>query len=440
MILAGPEKMQKVTPRFEVLVDGGAAPRELAEAVITVSARLELEMADMIELKLSNADLRWTESDVLAEGKKISLSLGYLETEMKLVATGTIIRRECEFPERGPAICTVVAYDKRHLLKHGVNSRTWKDTKDSDVVTQLAQKAGFKADVDDTGAPEPYLFQSASTDIAFIRERAMRIGYEVYLDAENETLHFKKPRTTGSAAVKLKWGETLFSFSPRFSTSNVVEEITVRGWDPKKKAAVVATAKPEAPGLGVARSAVANASKFGSRQTLLVGAPSSTSDAQAMAKSWLSQQLLHYADGTALCQGDPAIRPGAIVGFDGVGKRSAGDYYVASVFHDFDHRGYRTFFEYLRPGSHSPEAAQKKAEPAPAPKQETPEQPTWVEFKVEETGIAVSEGTPYKVTLPDGRVLTGKLDSTKTIRLNGIKNAGDCKIELTLEDGTTLLA
>jgi uncharacterized protein len=433
--------MQKLTPKFEVLVDGGAAPRELAEAVITLSCRLELEMADMIELRLSNADLRWTESDALSEGKKLSVSLGYVETDQKLVATGTIIRRECEFPERGPAVCTVVAYDKRHILKHGVNSRTWKDTKDSDVVKQLAKQAGFKADVDDTGPPEPYLFQSATTDIAFIRERAMRIGYEVYLDAENETLHFKKPRTSGGSSTKLKWGETLFQFSPRFSTSGFVDEITVRGWDPKKKQPITATAKPEAPPLGVGRSAVANASKFGSRQTLWVGTPSSTSDAQSMAKSWLGAQLLHYADGTALCQGDSAIRPGGIVSFDGVGKRAAGDYYVASVVHDFDHRGYRTFFEFLRPGSHAPPAEKKAAQPAPKPREEpAPEQPTWVEFKVEASGIAVAEGTPYKVSLPDGRVLTGKLDATKTIRLKDIKNPGDCQIELTLEDGTTLLA
>ncbi len=432
--------MQKLTPKFEVLIDGAAAPRELAEAVITLSARLELEMADMIELKLSNADLRWSESDALAEGKKISVSLGYVETDMKLVATGTVIRRECEYPERGPALCTVVAYDKRHVLKHGVNSRTWKDTKDSDVVKQLAQQAGFKADVDDTGAPEPYLFQSAATDMAFIRDRAMRIGYEVYLDAENETLHFKKPRTSGGAKTKLEWGETLFQFSPRFSTSNVVDEITVRGWDPKKKQPITATAKPEAPPLGVGKSAAQNASKWGSRQTLWVGTPSSTGDAQSMAKSWLGQQLLHYADGTALCQGDAAIRPGTVVSFDGVGKRAAGDYYVANVVHDFDHRGYRTFFEFLRPGSHSPAAEKKQAQPATKPKEEAQDQPTWVEFEVREVGVAVAVGTPYTVTLPDGRVMNGQLDESKVIRVNGVKNKGECKIELTLEDGTKLLA
>lgn len=437
--LAG-ANLQKLTPKFEVLIDGAAPPAELAESIITLSARLDLEMADMIELRLSNKDLRWTEGDALAEGKKIALKFGYVEADLALVATGTVIRRECEFPERGPAVCTVVAYDKRHLLKHAVHTRTWKDTKDSDVVKQLAQQAGFQADVDDTGQPEPYLFQQAQTDIAFIRERAMRLGYEVYLDAENEKLSFKKPRTSGGAAVTLDWGETLFSFAPRFSTANILEEVSVRGWDPKKKVAIEASAKPENPGLGVGRTGVAAASKWGSRKTLVVGGPSSTQDAQAMAKALVSQQLLEYARGEALCQGDPKIRPGAIVHFENVGKRAGGDFYVQNVFHDFDARGYRTFFEFLRPGSHAPPEQPKPVQPAPPAKKESPEQPTWVEFKIEEHGTAVAAGTPYKVTLPDGRQITGKLDESKTIRVEGIKNPGDCKIELTLDDGTKLLA
>ena len=98
----------KLTPIYAIRVEGEPAPGELVESLVSVSARLDLELSDTIELRLSNQDLEWTESKFLEEGKTIALELGYADTGTQLLATGKIVRRECDFPERGPSTVTVV--------------------------------------------------------------------------------------------------------------------------------------------------------------------------------------------------------------------------------------------------------------------------------------------------------------------------------------------
>ncbi len=48
----------KVTPKFELLVDGAPVPPEAVEALIALSCRQDLAMADTVEVRLSNKDLR----------------------------------------------------------------------------------------------------------------------------------------------------------------------------------------------------------------------------------------------------------------------------------------------------------------------------------------------------------------------------------------------
>ncbi len=347
----------KQTPKFELLIDGSPAPPEIVEAVITISVRLDLDLQDAIELQLSNKDLSWGESDTFAEGKQIAVKLGYVETQTALVATGEVVRREFSFPERGPAVVTIVAYDKRHSLKRGEQTRAWKNVKDSDIVTQLCQNAGFTPDVDDTQVSHPYMFQPAMSDLAFILERGRRLGYIVHVDPAGKKLSFKQWNPQGASVVELDWGETLFSFRPRFTTSHQFSTVSVRGWDPIKKTAVTAQAdKSDAPTLGAANLGLAVAEKgFGARTELLVQFPvTDPAEAKEIAKACLASATTTYVRADGSCQGEATILPGVIIKMGGIGVRASGDYVVSSVTQHYDSRGYTTFFECLRPGAVEP--------------------------------------------------------------------------------------
>lgn len=433
----------KLTPKYELLVDGAAVDPAVVEKVLTISVRQDLALADMVEVRLSNDDLFVSDGDVFTEGKELTVKLGYVETNLVTVATGTITRRECEFPRRGPAIATVVAYDKRFVLKHGHKTRAWKDVKDSDAVQAIASEAGLSADVDTTPVKHDYIFQPAQTDLAFVSERACLLGWVVRLDRENKKLAFKKPTRGNAAGVKLSWGENLFSFRPRFSTNEQLSEVTVRGWDMKAKKEVkgTATASDLDAKMGTGTTGTARAqSRYGSRSVLVTAAVATEDEAKAMANAYINHAFHSFARGHGWSQGENALAPGAVIEIDGVGGRAAGRYYVTAAFHHFEHRGYATYFEFERPGEWPPYNP-PPAPPPPAAKKAAPvqEPPTWVEIELIPHGSKVDVvGSDYTLTLPDGRVMKGKIPASRKVRVEGIKNAGDVKIQLQTKDDYTI--
>src|SRR5262245_24124348 len=115
----------KITPKYELLVDGAAVPPDVLGSVISISCRQDLAMSDTVEVKLRNDNLKWIEAPTFEEGKKLSVKMGYCETDIQTIVSAEIVRRECEFPERGPAQMTVVALDREFRLKHGKRSRVF---------------------------------------------------------------------------------------------------------------------------------------------------------------------------------------------------------------------------------------------------------------------------------------------------------------------------
>ena len=68
---------------------------------------------------------------------------------------------------------------------------------------------------------------------------AIALGNLLYV--QGKTLHCEPPGGQGQA-VTLEWGINLTEFSPRLTTVDQVNEVTVRSWDPTAKQAVVGQA------------------------------------------------------------------------------------------------------------------------------------------------------------------------------------------------------
>jgi len=433
---------EKLTPKFEIDIEGSPAPAEVVEKVIAISVRQDLHLAESCEIKLANDDLRFSDGDTFVEGKTISIKLGYTDGDLTLVGKGTIARREIDFPERGGSVVTVVAYDKRFALKKAVKNKTWTDVKDSDVVSEIASNAGLTADVDTTTDTHKYLFQKAQTDLSFIAERALKNGYLCSIDRDSGKLSFKKPDTGDAAGVTLAWGKDLFLFRPRFTSAEQVNEVTVRGWDMASKKMVSGKATPDdlTSKMGLDKIGADSAKKaYGARSVLLPTAASTADEATDFAKSVINQAAHAFGTGQGACQGDTRIDAGTVVEIDGVGKRASGKYYVTSTLHHYEPRGYTTFFDYMRPGdSPTPAPPPEEKKPAAA-RDDGPKAETFIEYNLVGLGVAVVEGTEYTVTLPNGSKKTGKVDATKKIRVEGITDPGQCKIELKLQDGHKML-
>lgn len=423
------------TPKYELSVEGSPIPPEALESVIAITCRQDLTMADTVEVKLSNGDLHWTEGDLFAEGKKLSVKLGYNETDIQLIATGEIVRRECEFPERGPAVLNVVALDKEFRLKHGKKSRSFKDVKDSDVVSQLCGDAGLSADVDDTQVTHKYLFQVNQTNLEFIRERARRLGYIVQVDRENAKLAFKKPKVGDPKVVTLTWGRDLLMFRPRFSIDEQGVETSVRAYDLTQKKAIVAKSAPKkavSSMMGVSRLGDDLArKKFAKRDVLYPQMPViSTQEAQQMADAYQNAILQRYVQGEGSCLGTNTLVPGVVIEVAGCGKRANGNYYVINTFHHYTPKGYATFFSFIRPSDTAAPVPPPPPPPPIPPPPPGPEPETSVTMVVTGgEGVDITS-LDYTLKTPDGKTKSGKLDSTGRVKVEGIKKPGDAEFEI----------
>lgn len=437
---SGAPSATTTAPKFELLVGGQPVDPVLAESVILLRTHLHLELADCLEIRLSNDDLGWSEADTLAEGKEVALKLGYEgEEELAQVFKGEIVRRDCEFPVQGPAVVTVVAFDKEHRLKRGRVSKAWLDMKDSDVVSEIAGAVGLTADVEDTQVVHPYLFQQAQTNLAFIRERAALLDCVVDVDRENSKVSFKKA-VDSSSVMTLKWGENLLAFASRMTTDAQVSKVIVRGWDMMAKAAIEGTAEDGDIRylMGGADTGAALAKKtYGAREVLYADRPLFVAaEATALAQARLNQLSAGYTEGQASCQGTTEIEAGVKVTFEAVGERAGGDHFVTRVLHHFEPGvGFSTHFDFIRSTERMTAGEDRPVEEVPPREQEQQEQPGWVEITVRsETGESL-EGVSYVVTLPNGQQQRGTFDATQTIRVEGIRDPGEAQIEFTPPEG-----
>ncbi|NET40027.1 MAG: hypothetical protein F6K19_50100 [Cyanothece sp. SIO1E1] len=67
--------------------------------------------------------------------------------------------------------------------------------------------------------------------MAFLRDRASRLGYELFV--QDNKLNFRKPNS--EETLQLKWLREISNFRVRVTSAEQVKEVEVRGWDYKRK-------------------------------------------------------------------------------------------------------------------------------------------------------------------------------------------------------------
>ena len=102
--------------------------------------------------------------------------------------------------------------------------------KDSDLATQIAQRNGLTADVDDSQVVHEYVLQSNLSDYDFLMQRAVIAGFRFSID--DKKLTFKKPQIGQGAAAKLVWRENIGRLAVEVNTFDQVSKITSSGWAP----------------------------------------------------------------------------------------------------------------------------------------------------------------------------------------------------------------
>lgn len=352
-------------------LNGANAPEELMKDILEIVVDESLHMPSMFVLKIHNTYVSasensepWKHENYFNIGDLVSIGfeagttedIDFQETKIEdRLIDGEITGIEVEFTHTSEAHIVVRGYDVSHRLHRGRYNKSFLNCTDTDIVRSVAQEAGIKiGQLDASGSSHEYVFQENQTNMEFLRERAAKIGFELFV--QDNKINFRKPKSDGS--FKLEWLEEVTSFDVRVTSAEQVSSVQVNSWDYTQKKLISETALKEQvvteTGNGIGSS---TAQKFKMKQPpkmIVVDQPVDTvQGAKQMAQALCDELGGEFVTADAKAIGDPRIRPGKVVELAKLGTRYSGKYYITETFHHYIHGDYTTNFAVrgLREGS-----------------------------------------------------------------------------------------
>ncbi|MEM9217602.1 MAG: phage baseplate assembly protein V, partial [Cyanobacteria bacterium P01_F01_bin.150] len=355
--------------------------------VLEICIEESLDLPSMFTLVVNNPYLpsddeteTWKYESIIQLGTVVKLGFIGSTNETKdsspsqgIIIVAEITAIETHFTSKTSAPILIRGYDISHRLHRGRHNRSFQNKTDSDLVKQISTEMGIEA-TDETiypsGAPHEYLFQENQTNMEFLRERAARIGFELFV--QGEQMHFRPP--TKGDVLELQWLSNLESFRVRVASAEQVNAVEVRGWDYRRQAnqEIVArvpkaehtTTDSSTDGLSTGDrpptstpSTVITNTEFGAGNSkaqfspngpepnlLVVDKPVfSNEEAEQLATALWQEVGGEFVQADARAPGNPAIRVGKVVDLTNMG-RYTGRYYVTETRHIYQSGVYTTEF------------------------------------------------------------------------------------------------
>ncbi|MCT7954481.1 VgrG-related protein [Laspinema palackyanum] len=341
-------------------IDGTEASEKLRADIIEISVEESLHQPGMFTLMINNdyfpgTGEPWGHEKLFAIGKPIEIGFSSSTTEApefskgKTTASlfkGEITSIECSFTETSEATMLIRGYDVGHRLHRGRYNRSFQNMSDTDILKKVIGEVGITSGtIDSSGSPHDYVFQENQTNMEFLRERATRNGFELFV--QDGKLNFRKPKA--GSTLELKWLQDIHSFRVRVSSTEQVSSVEVRGWDYKQKKAIVSKAD-SAKVLtttqyqeGKKTSSAFNGKPSKATMIVVDKPVFSNKEADTIAQSLCNELGGEFVQADAVAEGNPDIRTGKLVQFADMGKYS-GKYYITEARHLYQEGIYTTEF------------------------------------------------------------------------------------------------
>ncbi|MCP4664708.1 MAG: phage late control D family protein [bacterium] len=330
---------ERTSPEQLILLNDLEMPPEMCADVLETVVAHHVEGGDSFEIRINALDstnqrLKWIDSQELAPGTQVEIRFGYLG-ELDTVIRGEVTALQTELPSSGPALTVVQGFDRLHRFRRGRRTRVLAQVKDSQIAEQIAGDLGLGAEVEDTGIVHEYVLQNNLSDLDFLLERARRIRYEVLV--RDQTLVFRQAANDLGEITELEYMIDLMTFSARLSTARQASEVSVRGWSPETKEALIGVARAgdettrmEGGSIG---AAIAEEAFFETAAAIVDIPVYSQAEADQIAKARFNDMAVELIRGEAVAVGNPELRAGATLRLSGVGERFTGLYYITRAEH-----------------------------------------------------------------------------------------------------------
>ena len=346
-----------VPVQVAIKIDGSRVSTEFLEDILQISVEQSLHSPSMFMIILRNEyfpgreqqDKAWKHEEFLKIGKSITLDLQGSKTaqfnkeKKSNIFEGEITAIECQFDDNSQAPIVIRGYDLSHRLHRGRHNRSFQNMTDGDIVRKITQEVGITpGDIKSGDIVHEYLFQENQTNMEFLRERAFRLGFELYIK-ENK-LFFCPPQDRGK--LQLTWLKEINSFRVKVNSAEQVSSVEVRGWNYKEKIAITATATNDEVITENKNGKGKNiSSKFNTTpQMIVVDQPIfETKEAEKMAQSLCNELGGEFISADAMAEGNSEITVGKVIELGNMGQYN-GKYYITETRHLYHRRIYTTEF------------------------------------------------------------------------------------------------
>jgi len=327
-----------------IKLDGQEIEREVIQALLEVVVDQHSHLPDYFTIRLSDRQLQLLDQGPFDLTKEVEIEAADRDGNKHKLIKGEITALEPFFNEGMKAEVLVHGYDKSHRLFRETKSTAHLNKKDSDLASEIAQAAGLQSEITQTSTVYDHIYQHNQDDLAFLMQRAWRIGFECYVS--DDKLYFRRPSSNGSG-VTLTWGQDLLTFRPRMTLAEQVDEVVVKGWDVDKQEAIVgrATNGNLYPQIQEQKDGKTWADTFGTGKKVIVDQPViSQAEADSLAAARLDEISGAFVDAEGKAFRRPDIKPGKTVQLEALGDRFNGTYLVTSATHVFTAAGLHTSF------------------------------------------------------------------------------------------------
>lgn len=355
-------------PALRVEVNGYNLAADISKNIEQVTVTSESNAIDTFSMTLVNQypTLRWThtrDANLFGEGSVVKIAMGYVDDLQEMIE-GEITHITPSFPEGGAPSVTIQGQTRLHWLHGDRTTRTFPNMTDKQIVDQIAAEAGLESQSEDTSVTHDYVIQTNQTDLEFIRDRARKIHFEVFV--KGTTLVFRRSNEVSNQMYTFVWGHTLAfsggnclplkSFTTTLNAVRPASQVEVRGYDILNKIPFIGRAATgdesstmggETPGSRTVSSAFHRPRRY-----VQVSIPvASQAEADQRARALLNNLGLEFITGNASTIGVPDIRSGCVVELKGLGPRFSGEYLIDQATHTIGGSGYQTDFTVKRNSS-----------------------------------------------------------------------------------------
>ena len=268
-----------------------------------------------------------------------------------VVFNGRVMAFEADYPQGESPAITLLAEDRLQDLRMTRRTRSFEDTTDADLFSQVARDHSLRDDIQLDGPTHRVLAQVNQSDLAFLRERARLLEAELWI--EDDTLHACPRSARGAETVRLSYGGSLHSFTVQADLAAQRTSVKVHGWDVSAKQTVSHAADKSSVSSelsGNKSGADILEEKLGARiEALVHTVPFSQEEARSYAEGYFRTMARRFVTGSGATDFDSRLRVGNLVELEALGPMFSGSYYICEVRHVFSQAsGFRTHFSVER--------------------------------------------------------------------------------------------